>query len=80
MSLKPECIGAKVDLVWPIEAASPLANGDAREKFGISEGGKNALANQMIEMMHGLRAVCTGEPDGARVQLGFGADDDVLHL
>jgi hypothetical protein len=57
MSLKPESIGAKLDLVRPIEAASSHSDADLREERGIGEGRKHALAEQMIETTDGRRAI-----------------------
>jgi uncharacterized protein YaiE (UPF0345 family) len=54
LNLEPECISAKVDLIGPVEAASPLADLDACERPGIGERGKGTLAHQMNEMMQGF--------------------------
>src|SRR5580658_2151878 len=77
--LEPKSISAKVDLIRPIEATPALADPDAREKRGIGEGGKDALAHQITKIMHGLRAGCPGDPDRERVRLGLGLNNDVFH-
>ena len=47
--LEPERIGAAIELAGPFEVALPFADAHLRKDRRIGDGGKHALAHQMIE-------------------------------
>jgi hypothetical protein len=52
--LEPESIGAEIDLAWPFETAPAFTDVHLCKDRRISDGGKDALAHQMIEAVDRL--------------------------
>lgn len=76
--LEPQSIGAKIDFSRPFEASPAVADLGLGEERGITEGGKNSLADQMAEAVDGRLAVRPGQGNSVGVRVGDGSDNDVI--
>ncbi len=81
MRFEPKRIRAKIDFTRPFKAASTVADTYLCKYRRIANGGKDTLADQMIEAIERRLAIGPSHPNGIAIFIGDRTGDNIIkHL